>query len=82
MPEKIKEDFSSTGEEPSFETMKRSDELAERLIAARETWNARVREEYGKIILQYFADEACVKEVTLQYVESAWLRHGLGEACD
>ncbi|MDN4059472.1 hypothetical protein QPK31_14695 [Massilia sp. YIM B02769] len=82
MATKLRVDFSSTGDQPSAEVVAPSAQIVERVIRAGEAWSPQVREESGDVIVQYFVDEACVRDVTLKYRKSTWLIHGIGMACD
>jgi len=82
MAKRIKEDFASTGDLPSFEMVVPNAQIIERVIRDGEAWKAQVRKESDNVIVQYFVDEACVRDVTLRYFKSKWLIYGIGMACD
>jgi len=82
MAKRIKEDFASTGDLPSFEMVVPDAQIIERVMRDGEAWKAQVRKETDNVIVQYFVDEACVRDVTLRYYNSKWLIYGIGMACD
>jgi hypothetical protein len=82
VPEKVHEAVEATGDKPSFRMVARSESLVRGLMAAGVAWGANIRTESGKVVLQYFANEACVKERTLIYSNFKWSVYEVGEACD
>jgi hypothetical protein len=72
----------STGEDPDVQTVELNDELLDEIIAGGNAWKASLRVESGKIVLQYFANEACVEGATLLFHRGAWSIHEFGIACD
>jgi hypothetical protein len=82
VPRTVRKTVESTGDKPTFKMVARSEALARGLMAAGKAWDANIRTEPGKITLQYFANEACVKERTLTYVNFKWSVYAIGEACD
>jgi len=79
---KIKQKLEDTGSEPSSEVVARTDELINRAMAAGEAWAADIQIEVDEIRLHYFANEACVRGVTLSYRRNKWVIDEIGEACD
>lgn len=69
-------------EKPVFKIVKRSEQLVAELMAKGRAWDATLRAEGTQLVLQYFADEACVKDVTLAYRGSRWQVVETSEACD
>ncbi|MFL6674547.1 MAG: hypothetical protein ACJ8LG_14795 [Massilia sp.] len=82
VPKKVHEAAESTGDKPTFRMVARSEELVRGLMAAGKAWDASIRAEPDKVILQYFANEACVKVRTLTYEKFKWSVYEVGEACD
>ena len=82
VPKKIKQTVESTGDQPEFKLVARSDKLIGSLIADGRAWNADVSAEPTKIVLQYFANEACVRSKTLTFENRRWSLTDVGEACD
>jgi len=81
-PKRVKQESEDTGQEPSVAFVQRSDALIDRVMAAGEAWDAEVRGGADTAVVQYFANEACVKNVTLAYRQAKWRVGGIGEACD
>jgi hypothetical protein len=79
---KVRKAIDSTGEAPIFKTMFVSEELASKVMAGGNAWNASILVEKSKIVLQYFVNEACVKSATLFYKKSKWSVYEIGQACD
>ena len=69
-------------EKPIFRTVKRSEALVGDFMARGRAWDAELSPEGTQLVLHYFADEACVKGVTLAYRASRWLVIETNEACD
>jgi hypothetical protein len=82
VPQKVRETVQSTGEKPTSKMVPRSDELVTSLIAGGKAWRARIRTEPSKVVLLYFADEACVKDRRLNYINFKWSVYEVGESCD
>jgi hypothetical protein len=82
VPRTVRKTVESTGDKPAFKMVARSEVLVRGLMAAGKAWDANIRTEPGKITLQYFANEACVKERILTYVNFKWSVYAIGEACD
>lgn len=80
--EEVTEEIESTGDESSFWRIRRNTGLVNSVMAAGKAWNAEVHIDRDKIDLQYFANETCVKRVTLSYRRGKWVVDGIGEACD
>lgn len=81
-PPKIREKAEGTGQEPSFEVVRRSDELIDGVMAAGEAWSAEVEIEHERIRLQYVPDEACMRGIALSYRQAKWMIDEISEACD
>lgn len=81
-PVKLRERLEGTGEEPSFEIVRRSDALIDRVMAAGEAWGARVEVKHERIDLQYLPNEVCIRGITLSYRRAKWMVDELSEACD
>jgi hypothetical protein len=81
-PQMVRKTVESTGDKPAFTMVPRTDELVSGLVAAGKAWNVTIRLESRKLVIQYFSNEACVKERTLFYVNSKWSVYELSEACD
>lgn len=79
---KLRRTVESTGEKPDVKTVERSAELIDDLLAEGRAWDANIRVEPGKIFLQYFSSEACVKAVNFSLRNGKWLVHELSVACD
>jgi hypothetical protein len=56
----------STGGEPEFDVEVVSDRLIEDILAAGAAWDVSLQTSSHKLVLQYFANEACVKSVILR----------------
>lgn len=82
VPRKIKETVESTGDQPEFKLVARSDRLISGLMADGKAWDADIRVESTKIVVQYFANEACVRSRTLTFENLRWSLTEVGEACD
>lgn len=81
-PLKVREKFEGTGQEPSAEIVRRSDELIDRTAAAGEAWGARVEVTQDQIKLSYYPNEACISGVTLSYRRAKWVIDEIDGACD
>jgi hypothetical protein len=81
IPKKVRKTVESTGDQPVFKMVPRTDELVRGLMAAGRAWNVKIRIEPEKLVLQYFSNEECVKERTLSYANSKWSVYELSEAC-
>ena len=81
-PLKLREKIEGTGQEPSSEIVRRSDELIDRTATAGEAWGARVRVTHDRIELSYHPDEVCVSGFTLSYRRAKWVIDEIGSACD
>jgi len=81
-PLKIREKAEGTGQEPSFEVVRRSDELIDGAMAAGEAWSAEVEVEQERIKLQYVPGEACMRGIALSYRQAKWMIDEISEACD
>lgn len=79
---RVRMSLESTGETPDVRTVERNDELVNDILAAGRAWKANIRVESGKILLQYFASEACVEAVTLSFENGNWSVYEFGVACD
>ena len=79
---KVKKQLESTGSEPSYEVVPRTDELVNDTMAAGEAWAANIHIGVDEIKLHYFANEACVRGVTFSYRQRKWVIDEIGEACD
>lgn len=82
LAKKVKVELESTGSEPSYEVVLRTDELIDNTMAAGEAWAAHIHNKVDKIKLHYFANEACVRGVTFSYRQRKWVIDEVGEACD
>jgi hypothetical protein len=51
--------MESTGDKPNFKIISRNEKLLSELMAEGAAWNVTMLVEPEKIILQYFANEAC-----------------------
>lgn len=79
---KVKKELESTGSEPSYEVVPRTDEVINDTMAAGEAWAADIQIQVDEIKLHYFANEACVRGVTFSYRQRKWVIDEIGEACD
>ena len=79
---KMRLTFESTGEDPDVQIVELNDEILDEIIAGGNAWKASLRVEPGKIVLQYFANEACVEGATLLFHRGSWSIHEFGSACD
>jgi len=82
LAKKVKVELESTGSEPSYKVVPRTDELIDNTMAAGEAWAAHTHNKVDKIKLHYFANEACVRGVTFSYRQRKWVIDEVGEACD
>lgn len=79
---KIREATASTGARPQRELVTPSRMLVRDVMAECQAWDADIQVESGKVILQYFANEACVRSVKMRFAKSKWIIYEVGEACD
>lgn len=57
------------------------------IFSLTKAWNAALRADLNDrkslgISLQYFSNEACVKELTLEYDKNKWMIYKISEVCD
>lgn len=74
--------FEATGDSPRSELVARTDALVDEMFAERNAWDASVEIANGKLSLQYFSNEACVRSRTLTFSKKQWSISEIGEACD
>lgn len=79
---RIQMSLESTGETPEIRMVERSDELIDEILAEGKAWKADVQVESGKLVLQYFAREACIEAITLSFESGKWTISNFGVACD
>jgi hypothetical protein len=72
----------STGQNTSKDVESRSEEFLSELMAEGQAWDARIDLRKEEVVLQYYANEACVNSATLRYVKRNWLVTKVGQACD
>jgi hypothetical protein len=75
-----------TDAKPKIMFVRKNEELINKLLALRNAWSPNVRKHetnlYQGIVLQYFSNEACVKELTLRHVKDKWKLYEISETCD
>lgn len=72
----------ATGTESTLKIVRVDNELIEEVMATAHAWGVSVRMRNGNFSLQYYGNEACVKEVIFKNVKSKWMIYEMGEACD
>jgi hypothetical protein len=82
VPQKVREPIESNGDEERFRIVPRNPELISDLMAKGQVWRVSFRGERDRIVVQYLANEACVKGFTLTYAQSRWSVFAVSEACD
>lgn len=82
IPGEVKKVVESTGSKSKTKKVKVKDEIIREVMARQHAWNASVEVESNNVVLQYFANEACVKTTKIRYVRGKWGIYELGEACD
>jgi hypothetical protein len=82
MPRQLRVRTESAGQKPESEIVAVDMKLARRLLADGNAWDVSIHGDGPTLALQYFANEACVKGVTFNYVKSTWMIHEISEACD
>jgi hypothetical protein len=79
---RVRMSLESTGETPTVQLVERTDELIDEILAAGRAWEASLQVDSAKIILQYFANEACVEAISLSFASGKWTVSDYGVACD
>jgi hypothetical protein len=82
LPKVVRKHVSSVGDKDTVRRVARSDALVEEIMAGGKAWDGELRTEREEIYFQYFANEACVREVRLSFLDRKWLISEIGEACD
>jgi hypothetical protein len=82
IPGNVRRKFDSTGDHPKIKIIPRSDRLASQIMANGKAWDVGINFDSNEVTLQYFANEACVKEVRLRNSGSRWIIYEVSEACD
>jgi hypothetical protein len=78
----IKVKTQSTGDEPNFKMILRSEEVAREIMAVGEAWDVTIRADAEMLTLQYFENEACMKGVRFMCINSQWIIYEISGACD
>lgn len=79
---KVRRNFASSSELKKSDLPLPDNDIAAEIIAAKRAWNANLRVEENKVVLQYFIDEACVKSIGFTLVKSVWIISEVSAACD
>lgn len=82
LPKIVRKHLSSTGDKDVVKKVARSDALIDEIMAEGKAWNVELRTEPKQITLQYFENEACLREVVLSRGSGKWLISEISEACD
>ena len=82
VPAKVRFAVAATGDKDQVKTVARDDALLSSLLPAGAAWDANVLGSPNKLVLQYQANEACVKSRTLKFANGKWSVAEIGEACD
>ena len=78
----VRSEIESTADDPIVRVVEGNEKLAASIMAAEKAWDTNISTAGGKIVLQYFVNEACVKSATLLYNKSKWSVYEVGQACD
>lgn len=79
---KVKQNFAGNSELKNSSLPFPDNDIAAEIMAAQRAWNANLRVEENKVVLQYFTDEACVIGIGLAFVKSVWVISEVSDACD
>jgi hypothetical protein len=82
IPPKIRKVEDSEEDKPVIRMVTVSEELITDLMAGGNAWLANIHLGSGKVSFDYFSNEACVKEVTLEFTQSRWYVRQISAACD
>ena len=82
LPAEIRSVSSGTGQDETFESVRRDGRLIEALLAGGEAWHATVESESTELSLSYYPNEACINSRTLSFVNRRWRVVKISQACD
>lgn len=82
MSNSIRVGADATAIESTLKIVRVDDELIDDMMAEAHAWGVSVRMRDGNFSLQYFENEACVKEVVFKKRKSKWVIYEVGQACD
>jgi hypothetical protein len=76
-----------TGVKPKIKLVPKNEVLINKLLASGKAWSPSVQINEAKlnesgIVLQYFANEACVKELKIKHIVNKWILYEISETCD
>jgi hypothetical protein len=86
IPDKLRK-ADLTGVKPKIKLLQKNEDLINKLLASGKAWNPSVQINEDKInekeiVLQYFANEACVKGLKIKHMVNKWILYEISEACD
>lgn len=82
IPEYVEENTEGAGESSATKRVKKDANLVAYILANKSAWKVSLSARPKEIVLQYFANEACVRSATLRHIRSGWSIGRIGEACD
>lgn len=77
----------STGTKPRIKLMPKNDDVINKVLASGKAWSPSVRisevnVNQKEIVLRYFPNEACIKDIKIRHVKNKWILYEVAEACD
>jgi hypothetical protein len=78
----LRVETGGVGEETTLEIVVPNNETIDMMLAEGRAWNTFLKKDMEDLRMQYFVNEACIKEVIFRKIREKWFIVEIGEYCD